>query len=293
MKRYLFFLFAVVLAAYGGQRAVAQSEADTSVGVMPNDSLSMVEEENKLLEKLLPDLCSRRFPTAEEMKMWHLIIEEDKDRNELPVLARALVRAYFGNQFLGLDGDSELIADSSALVPAYGDFYAIGDLDWYGLWPDSVYASSVSYNEGVKYKVKDVAFGGLYKPWCSAEGKAEGASVTCVFKLGKRPIDGISVVNGYCHTESQWKNHGRVAKMQLMVDGQPYKIFDLEDTPYTQSLFIDSISPKKSGEPVELTFKILRVYPGAKYNDVSISLLTFCSEQGADVEDEILDNSEK
>lgn len=293
MKRYLFFLFAVVLAAYGGQWAVAQSEADTSVGVMPKDSLSMVEEENKQLEKLLPDLCSRRFPTAEEMKMWHLIIEEDKDRNEQPVLARALVRAYFGNQFLGLDGDSELIADSSALVPAYGDFYAIGDLDWYGLWPDSVYASSVSYNEGVKYKVKDVAFGGLYKPWCSAEGKAEGASVTCVFKLGKRPIDGISVVNGYCHTESQWKNHGRVAKMQLMVDGQPYKIFDLEDTPYTQSLFVDSISPKKSGEPVELTFKILKVYPGAKYNDVSISLLSFCSEQGADVEDEILDNSEK
>ena len=293
MKRYLFFLFAVVLAAYGGQRAVAQSEADASVGVMPNDSLSMVEEENKLLEKLLPDLCSRKFPTAEEMKMWHLIIEEDKDRNELPVLARALVRAYFGNQFLGLDGDSELIADSSALVPAYGDFYATGDLDWYGLWPDSVYASSVSHNEGKKYDVREIVGGGVYKPWCSAVGKAEGTSVTCVFKLGKRPIDGISVVNGYCHTESQWKNHGRVAKMQLMVDGQPNKIFDLEDTPYTQSLFVDSISPKKSGEPVELTFKILKVYPGAKYNDVSISLLTFCSEQGADAEDEILDDSEK
>lgn len=90
MKRFLFSLFAVVLAAYGGQRAVAQSEADACVGVMPNVSLSMVEEENKLLEKLIPDLCSRRFPTAEEMRMWNLIVEEEKDREDLPVLAPCL-----------------------------------------------------------------------------------------------------------------------------------------------------------------------------------------------------------
>ena len=125
----------------------------------------------------------------------------------------------------------------------------------------------------------------MYKPWCSAIGKVEGTSVTCVFKLGKRPIDGFSVVNGYCHTEKQWKNHGRVAKMQLMVDGQPYKTFDLKDTPYTQSFDADSISPKTKGGGVELTFKILKVYPGAKYNDVCISHLSFCSYQGADAED--------
>jgi len=117
--------------------------------------------------------------------------------------------------------------------------------------------------------------------------------VTCVFRLGKRPINGISVINGYCHTEKQWKNHGRVAKMQLIVDGQPYKTFDLEDTPYVPfAIDIDSISPKAQGEPVELTFKILKVYPGDKYNDVSIGHLSFSSEQGADVEYEFLDDSE-
>ena len=227
--------------------------------------------------------------------MWYLIIDEEKDRKELPVLARALVRAYFGNEFWGLKGDYELKEYSSAIVPAYGDFHSTGDLDWYGLWPDSVYASSVSYNEGRKDDVKEVVGGGVYKPWCSAVGEAEGASVTCVFRLGKRPINGISVVNGYCHTESQWKNHGRVAKMQLIVDGQPYKTFDLEDTPYVPFFFdvVASISPKAQGEPVELTFKILKVYPGDKYNDVSIGHLSFSSEQGADAEDEILDDSEK
>ena len=255
MKRILFFLFSVGLAACGGQKtdSAMQLNADSSVvadSVLPKDSLSMVEEENKLLEKLIPDLCSRKFPTAEEMKMWNLIIEEEKDRKDLPVLARALVRAYFGNEFWGLDGVGELMSQASgsiALVPIYGDFYATGDLDWYGLWPDTVYTSSVFHNEGKKYDVREIVGGGVYKPWCSAIGKAEGTSVTCVFKLGKRPIDGISVVNGYCHTEKQWKNHGRVAKMQLMVDGQPYKTFDLKDTPYTQSFDADSISPKTKG----------------------------------------------
>ena len=127
MKRILPFLFSVGLAACGGQKtdSAMQLNADSSVvadSVLPKDALSMVEEENKLLEKLIPGLCSRKFPTAEEMKMWNLIVEEEKDRKDLPVLARALVRAYFGNQFWGLDGDYELKGDSSAIIPAFGDF---------------------------------------------------------------------------------------------------------------------------------------------------------------------------
>lgn len=107
-----------------------------------------------------------------------------------------------------------------------------------------------------------------------------------MFKLDKRPIQSISLCNGYCHTEKQWKDHGRVAKMELLVNGSHYKTYDLKDTPENQDLEIDSISPKTSDAPVELSFKILKVYPGAKYNDVSISLLTFCSEQGPDYEDD-------
>ena len=291
MKRFLPFLFSVVLAACGGQKtdSAMQLNADSGVvavdSVMPKDSLAMVKEENELLKTLLPDLCSRRFPTEEEVKMWKLIVDDEIDRKKLPVLARALVRAYFGNEFWGLDGGMELSGESVAFIPVDGDFDGTGDGVWYGLWPDSVYASSVSYNEKIKYNVTDLTAGGLYKPWCSAVGKAEGASVTCVFKLGKRAIDGVTIHNGYCHTEKQWRNHGRVAKMQLMVDGQLYKTFDLKDVPEWQYLDIYSISPKPNGEPVELTFKILKVYPGDKYNDVSISHLSFSSGHGADYED--------
>ena len=54
----------------------------------------------------------------------------------------------------------------------------------------------------------------------------------------------------------------------------------------TEPIISKILQTKAQGEPVELTFKILKVYPGAKYNDVSISLLAFCSEQGPDYEDD-------
>ena len=291
MKRHLFFILSVLLTAFGGHKMtdVSISGADTNIVVdsmTSKDSLSMVEEENKLLKTLLPDLYSRKFPTAEEMKMWELVIDGDVDYKDVPVLGRALVRAYFGNQYWGMDGDYEADQEKLPLLPAHGDFYATGDLDWYGIWPDTVYASSVAQDNGKEYDVKNVLGFGLYKPWCSAMGKAEGASLTCLFKLDKRPIQNISLCNGYCHTEKQWKDHGRVAKMELLVDGSHYKTYDLKDTPDNQDIEIDSISPKTSGAPVELSFKILKVYPGAKYNDVSISLLAFNSWYGAEYEDD-------
>ena len=79
MKRHLFFILSVLLTAWGGHRTtdVSFSGADRSIvtdSMTAKDSLSMVEEENKLLKTLLPDLYSRKFPTAEEMKMWNLLL---------------------------------------------------------------------------------------------------------------------------------------------------------------------------------------------------------------------------
>ena len=153
MKRFLPFLFSVVLAACGGQKtdSAMQLNADSGVvavdSVMPKDSLAMVKEENELLKTLLPDLYSRKFPTAEEMKMWELVIDGDVAYKDVPVLGRALVRAYFGNQYWGMDGDYEADQEKLPLLPAHGDFYATGDLDWYGLWPDTEPRIKVVYRK--------------------------------------------------------------------------------------------------------------------------------------------------
>lgn len=291
----MIYIFAATLMACGSQKSengnqpVADTTAVVTDTVAPKDSLAMVEEEDKLLKTLLPDLCSRKFPTAEEMKMWDLVIDKDVEYKKLPVLARALVRAYFGKQFWGWNGDTELKChDDCAFAPVNGDFYATGDEGWYGVWPKTVVASSISHNEGTNYDVKEIVRDGVIKPWCSAVGKAEGATVTCKFKLDKmKPkLTMIDLNNGFCHTEKQWKNHGRVAKLQLLLDGKPLKTYDLEDTPDNQVLDIKPISPKNLNTPFELTFKVLKVYPGAKYNDVSISFLSFSDSEGAVFEDE-------
>jgi hypothetical protein len=110
-----------------------------------------------------------------------LVIDGDVAYKDVPVLGRALVRAYFGNQYWGMDGDYEADQEKLPLLPAHGDFYATGDLDWYGIWPDTIYASSVSQDNGKKYDVKNVLGFGVYKPWCSAIDKTEGVSLTFQF----------------------------------------------------------------------------------------------------------------
>ena len=287
----MIYIFAATLMACGSQKSengnqlVADTTAVVADTVAPKDSLAMVEEEDKLLKTLLPDLCSRKFPTAEEMKMWDLVIDKDVEYKKLPVLARALVRAYFGKQFWGKSEEQpEVDYEKAAFYPAYGEYLGIGDIENYDLWADSVYASSISHNEGTKYNVKEICRSGLYKPWCSAVGKPEGESITCLFKLIKRPLNYMTITNGFCHTEKQWKNHGRIAKLQMLVDDHPIKTFTLEDTPKFQGLEFPAIQPKSDGTPVKVSFKILKVYPGAKYNDVSITLLTFASNMVIDDE---------
>ena len=290
-KIIIYYLFAVMLTACETTKTnKIKSNIVDSVSVNlsqnhPMDSLEMLKEEDELLVKLLPDLCSRKFPTSAEMKMWELIMKKDADYKKLPVLARVLVRAYFGKQYWGEEGNPELNCESAALCPVYGDFLGTGDLDWYGLWPDSVHASTTSYYNGASHEAKEMLQGGVYTPWCSECGKTVGTLFTCVFNLNKRPINSICINNGFCHTEQQWKNHGRVAKMQLIINDQIYKTYDIKDTPKQQYLDIDSISPTMYGKKIIVSFKILGVYPGNKYDDVSISQLIFNSEYGADFDE--------
>ena len=63
----------LALIACGSQKSENADEASADsvssvAAVTPKDSLAMVKEENELLKTLLPDLCSRRFPTEEEVK---------------------------------------------------------------------------------------------------------------------------------------------------------------------------------------------------------------------------------
>lgn len=232
--------------------------------------------EDSLTARLIADLQTRVFPTEQEIEMWKLITEDNVKRDSLPILGRALVRAFFGTSWWGEDGEPELKNSTNAFCPVIVDL--TGDLGWYVMYPDSIWVSS---NHST-YIPKELLAGGLMKPWCSAEGDTKDITLSFKFDVSSRRLDGISMNNGFCHTEELWKSHGRVAKLQLLIDGAPYKTVELEDTPFNQMLPIDYIPANTRPEPIDVTLQILEVYPGTKYNDVCIGKLYFSSTDSHD-----------
>ena len=90
----------LALIACGSQKSENADEASadsvTSVTtVTPMDSLAMVKEESELLKTLLPDLCSRKFPTEEEIKMWKLIVDDEIDRKEIACSCSCIGKSLF------------------------------------------------------------------------------------------------------------------------------------------------------------------------------------------------------
>lgn len=233
-------------------------------------------EEDSLTQRLIADLQTRVFPTEQEIEMWKLITEGDAERDSLPLLGRALVRTFLGTQYWGEDGNPELKNGSKAFCPVVVDM--TGDFSWYVMNPDSIWSSSCSST----HSHDNITAGGLMNPWCSADGETSGVTLGFRFDVSSRRLDGISLNNGFCLTEEQWKSHGRVAKLQLVVDGTPYKTLEIEDSPFAQTLHIDPIPAETRTKPVDVAFRILEVYPGTKYKDVSIGNLYFSSTDSHD-----------
>lgn len=252
-----------------------QEDVESNAPIVESEAKNRSAEDS-LTARLITDLQTRVFPTEQEIEMWKLITEDNVKRDSLPLLGRALVRAFFGTSWWGEEGEPELKNNTKVFCPVIVDL--TGDYGWYVMYPDSIWVSS---NHST-YIPKELLSGGLMKPWCSTEGKTSDIMLSFRFDVSSRRLNGISMNNGFCHTEELWKCHGRVAKLQVLVDGTPYKTLDIEDTPFLQMLPIDSIPASTRPEPVVVAFQILEVYPGTKYNDVSIGNLYFSSTDSHD-----------
>lgn len=89
--------------------------------------------------------------------------------------------------------------------------------------------------------------------------------------------------------EDLWKQNSRVSKLKFSINNRPVAIFQLEDVSNTQTFQIDPIQSVDSTMDLILTFEILEVYPGSKYQDVAISEINFsgldvhCFEKGTKI----------
>lgn len=109
-----------------------------------------------------------------------------------------------------------------------------------------------------------------------APGNGEGEYLVYTFPGYCPRITTIQILNGYTKTEKAWLDNGRVKRLRMYYNGEPYAILELEDTRRLQSFDVGILGfNDSSAADWTLKFEILDVYPGDKYADTVITELYF------------------
>ncbi len=160
----------------------------------------------------------------------------------------------------------------------YEDHLEIGTIgcSWYcGGGPNKIESSShLKAQNDLNYVPDNIHDFSLRTAWIEGKnGNGIGESVTYYFDRQSPLVTKLMIYNGYMKTEQTWKNNGRVKTFKLYINSKPYAILNLQDTIAEQIYDISQFSDTTGIQ--SLTFEILAVYKGEKYEDIAISELIF------------------
>lgn len=211
------------------------------------------------VRELKPMLGIKRSFTKEQCTYWQKVSNQ-----EIELEGEAAERYWNGVE--------------GPLIPGSGG----EQLDKECLTPDAengVTASSQLPKSGQTTYLGSNAFdSNLFTAWAPNTGKQTvGAKLNVSFSDAPR-ITAIHIWNGYQKWDALWKANARVEKLRLYVDGKPYALLRLQDTRTEQIFTIAPAIATKGSAPLRLTFEIVSVYPGSKYQDVLISEIRFDGE---------------
>ena len=159
--------------------------------------------------------------------------------------------------------------------PVLSHFYS-GNCSWYcGGQIDSVTASSAL---GEKYAADNAHDFSIVTAWVEGvEGNGEGEYIKYAFPGTCPRITTVLIHNGYVKNWDVWRDNGRVKKLLMYYNDEPYAILNLQDTMGLQSFDVGVLGyeDKDSAPAWSIKFEILEVYPGKKYEDSAITEIYF------------------
>ena len=114
-------------------------------------------------------------------------------------------------------------------------------------------------------------------------GYGIGQSLTYHFRPENPRITKVIVVNGYVKSEKSWNENSRVKTVKMYVDNKPFAILNLEDTKQEQEFVFDPLGngdredflKLKNGRSWTMTFEIVEVYKGEKFDDTALTEIYF------------------
>ena len=146
-------------------------------------------------------------------------------------------------------------------------------------WYCGGHISNVSSSSALsaQYAGKNAHDFSLLNVWAEgAPGQGEGEYLIYTFPGECPRITTVQILNGYTKTEKAWLDNGRVKRLRMYYNGEPYAVLELEDTRRLQSFDVGLLGFHDASAPDwTLKFEILDVYPGDKYADTVITELFF------------------
>ncbi len=159
--------------------------------------------------------------------------------------------------------------------PVLSHFYS-GNCSWYcGGQIDSVTASSALAD---RYAAENAHDFSIVTAWVEGvEGNGEGEYIKYAFPGTCPRITTVLIHNGYVKNWDVWRDNGRVKKLLMYYNDEPYAILNLQDTMGLQSFDVGILGyeDKDSAPAWSIKFEILEVYPGKKYEDTAITEIYF------------------
>ncbi len=181
--------------------------------------------------------------------------------------------------FCAMPGGNLVIEASSELASS-SDRYAAKNLDslWRGreyTWAEGVEGSgigeSITYRDSMYWNISNAWDGLKYKVWDSDGNLTKRDEYGCI-KDGYKHYVEICIVNGYAKNQKTWEENGRIKRLLMYVEDEPYAYLELEDTIYPQ-YFLPPPDDIKVAEGDEITFRFVieDVYPGTTYEDTCLT----------------------
>lgn len=149
---------------------------------------------------------------------------------------------------------------------------------WYcGGGPYKITASSNLQKQGKSTYVPDNLHDfDLFTAWVpDTKAGVIGQKVNFYFKPFTPRVNKVKIYNGYIKNKELWQANARAKKLKLYINNKPYANLELKDVTDSQSFKIDAIQSTDSSKDLVLTFEVIEIYKGTRYNDLAISEINF------------------
>jgi|688.fasta_scaffold12625_5 hypothetical protein len=202
--------------------------------------------------------------------------------------------ALFEKYVKAMQLEVELTATEQAWFDSM--YYAVGETrespcqvigmecSWYcGGGPDSIWATSSLPAQGQhRYDPANAHDLDYCTAWCEGvPGPGIGQSLTYRFKPDSPRLHTIKISNGLVTSEAAWRANNRVKRILVSENGLPVLELTLSDTMDDQTFELPRLFGQRAdGQPMDLSFTILEVYPGERFDDTVITEIWF---DGTDV----------